>query len=147
MGSDNTAISQWGSLFDSAMRIKQLAPWEWMSETDIFGVKNPESDEFGFVSIMGEAGEHFGVALYRGYRALYDFFNLQFDEEQKQYEYPELLLEIPQIQASFEDRADLEPWDYQLIRKHKHQPNTLSILSTLGTLGTYTILALFQFFA
>jgi hypothetical protein len=31
-------------------------------------------------------------------------------------EYPEILLEIPQLQASFEDRGILDDWDRQLIR-------------------------------
>jgi hypothetical protein len=31
-------------------------------------------------------------------------------------EHPELLLEIPQLQASYEDRGELEDWDRQLLR-------------------------------
>ncbi len=48
-------------LYAVAGRIKELAPWEWMEESQIFGVKNPATDELGFVSIMGRAGEHFAL--------------------------------------------------------------------------------------
>ena len=52
-------------LYEMADRLKELAPWEWMDESQIFGVKNPETGEIGFVSIMGMAGEHFAVSVYR----------------------------------------------------------------------------------
>lgn len=34
-------------LYQAAMRVKELAPWEWMDEADIFGVQDPETGELG----------------------------------------------------------------------------------------------------
>src|SRR6266511_632875 len=66
-------IEEWGRLYAAAGRVKEMAPWKWMMEDEVFGVRNPERDEVGFVSVMGAGGEHFAVALYQGAVALYDF--------------------------------------------------------------------------
>ena len=67
----------WRKLYEAAIRVKTLAPWEWMTETHIFGVKNPEKEEIGFISIMGMAGEHYAISVYLGAEGLYGFWGLQ----------------------------------------------------------------------
>jgi hypothetical protein len=116
MNSSQASQAVWGRLFESAIRIKQMAPWEWMNETDVFGVQHPQTGEIGFVSVMGTLGEHIAVSLYLGASALAKFMYLQEVPSELFQEYPEILLEIPQLQASFEDRGILDDWDRQLIR-------------------------------
>jgi hypothetical protein len=48
-----------------------------MVETDIFGVQHPATGELGFVSVMGQLGEHYTIAVYQGPEALYQFWALQ----------------------------------------------------------------------
>ncbi len=48
-----------------------------MTEVDVFGVQNPETDEIGFVSVMGALGEHLSLALYLGPEGLYSFWGFQ----------------------------------------------------------------------
>ncbi|MBO0860315.1 MAG: hypothetical protein J2P21_17935 [Chloracidobacterium sp.] len=110
---------EWGRLYAAAGRVRKIAPWKRMLETDVFGVRNPERDEIGFLSVMGAAGERFGVALYQGAAALYGFFNLR---EAIRDGLPdgilsERLIEIPQLQASFEDRGRLQKEDHDIIKK------------------------------
>ncbi len=62
------SLKEWRKLYEAAMRVKKIAPWDWMDETDIFGVQNPETDETGFVSVMGAGGEHFAIGVYLGCR-------------------------------------------------------------------------------
>jgi hypothetical protein len=100
-------------LYEVSMRLKDMAPWEWMEETDVFGVQDPETKEIGFVSIMGGAGEHFAVTVYLGAEALASFWSLQEEEGIV----PERVLEIPQLQASFEDRSTLEKPDLDTIKR------------------------------
>lgn len=112
-------LEEWKRLYAVAKQVKELAPWEWMMEDDVFGVQNPESGEIGFISVMGAAGEHFAVALYPGAEALYDFLEL---EEQGREGLlgdvaPDRILEIPQLQASFEDREQLQKEDREVIKK------------------------------
>jgi hypothetical protein len=116
MNSNQASQADWGLLFESAIRIKQMAPWEWMNEADVFGVQDPKTGEIGFVSVMGALGEHTAVSVYRGATALAKFMYLQEMPPDLLMEYPEILLEIPQLQASFEDRGVLDDWDRQLIR-------------------------------
>ena len=51
-------------LLDLAIRVKQLKPWQWMEETDLIGIENPETREIGFISVMGSVGEYEAVALF-----------------------------------------------------------------------------------
>lgn len=108
------SFEDWRSLYDAAVRIKELAPWDWMTESDVFGVQSPETDELGFVSVMGMAGEHFGIAVYRGTEGLYGFWALS---SAGPYGNPEQLLEIPQLQASFENRDVLHQDDRDRIKE------------------------------
>ena len=119
MAEINPTVEEWKRLYAAAKQVKEMAPWEWMAEDEVFGVQNPENDEIGFVSVMGAAGEHFSVALYPTPHALYDFLEL---EEQGQLGLlgnvaPDRILEIPQLQASFEDREQLAKEDREVIKK------------------------------
>ncbi|MGI9107327.1 MAG: DUF7309 domain-containing protein [Pyrinomonadaceae bacterium] len=101
-------------LYESAARLKELAPWTWMDETEIFGVQHPETGELGFVSVMGMAGEHFAVAIYQGAEGLYGLQDFAADAEMAN---PQQLLDIPQLQASFEDRDMLDKPDREVIKQ------------------------------
>jgi hypothetical protein len=51
-------IREWRGLHQAAVRVKEISPWEWMTEADIFGVQSPETGDLGFVSVLGMLGEH-----------------------------------------------------------------------------------------
>jgi len=111
---------KWLPLYEMADRVKELAPWQWMEEGDIFGVQDPETGEIGFVSVMGMAGEHLCVGVYLGVNALHQFFALQENAEVLlPWEMGNLLLTIPQIQASFENWDLVDKEDAGIIRKLK----------------------------
>lgn len=101
-------------LYELAAHVKELAPWMWMDESEVFGVQHPETGQLGFISVMGMAGQHFAVAVYPRARGLYHFLDLEdADEETVAQE----LLELPQLQASFEDREELEKFDREQIKQ------------------------------
>jgi len=106
--------SEWHRLYQATIRVKEIAPWEWMTETDIFGVQDPETGEIGFVSIMGMLGEHFAVAVYLGAEGLYSFWGFQQIADSAP---PEAFLEMPHLQASFEDRGELSAKDRAVIKE------------------------------
>ncbi len=114
MTEDSPTLEEWRELYQAAIHVKELAPWEWMEEADLFGVQNPETDELGFVSIMGMLGEHYAVALYLGPEGLYGFWDL---ENAGPFMPAEQLFEIPQLQASFEDRDVLHKQDRAIIKE------------------------------
>jgi hypothetical protein len=106
-------VEEWRELFSLAGRIKEIAPWNLMDETDVFGVRNPETDELGFVSVKGMDGMHFCIALYKGSKALHDFWDFH---DSGAYDSPEQIMEIPQLQVFFEHRDHLDKKDVAIIK-------------------------------
>jgi hypothetical protein len=100
-------------LYELAGKLKELGPWEWMDESEIFGVENPESNEIGFVSVMGMMGEHLAIGIYLGSEGLYGFWGFQDEKHETE---PLALFDIPQLQASFEDREQLKKEDREVIK-------------------------------
>ncbi len=119
MAEKKPTLEEWKKLYAIAGKVKELAPWNWMMEDDVFGVQNPESGEIGFISVMGAAGEHFAIALYPGAEALYAFLDLEEQGREGVLDdvAPDRILEIPQFQASFEDREQLQKEDREVIKK------------------------------
>jgi len=106
-------LEQWRELFRLAIRLKETAPWDWVLETDIFGVQDPQTGNMAFISVMGSEGEHYAVGAYLGPEALGGFWQLQETDDYG----PELLLEVPQLQVSFENRGELEKEDHEIIKR------------------------------
>lgn len=106
-------LDEWRRLYEAAVRVKALAPWEWMEEMEVFGVQSPETNDLGFVSVMGMAGEHFAVGVYVGAKGLYGFLDL---EDAGLDASPYRLFEVPQLQASFEDRGTLQKEDRDVLK-------------------------------
>ena len=112
--SEPPTLEELQRLYELAAEIKALAPWQWMGEDDIFGVQNSETNEIGFVSVMGQLEEHTAIALYLGAKGLYGLLDLREDILPID---PFALLDIPQLQLSFEDRESLEKRDLDEIKK------------------------------
>jgi len=107
-------LDAWRRLYALMAQVKEMAPWEWMYESDVFAVQDPENQEFYFVSVMGNLGEHLSIAVYLGVRA-YD--RLLTFAENAESETGEELLEITHLQASFEDRDQLTTQDRNTIKE------------------------------
>lgn len=110
-------MEEWKHLYELMDKVKQFAPWDLLDESDIFAVQDPETDEVGFVSIMGGAGEYFSIAVYRGEDALRKFWNLQEILATETTAAFEKLNEIPQLQAFWGERKDLYPEERAIIKK------------------------------
>jgi len=111
---DAPTLEESRRLYELAGKLKELAPWKWMDESEIFGVENPETNEIGFISVMGMMGEHLAVGIYLGAEGLYGFWDFQ---DEKHVTEPLALFDIPQLQASFEDREQLKKEDREVIKK------------------------------
>jgi len=108
-------IGQWKILYEAMRRVKDIAPWEYLEEDELFAVQNPETNEIGFVSIMGAIGEHYAISVYLGEKGLYGLWDLH-QSTHDEFSF-QRILEIPQLQASFEDRDYLHPKDRTIIKK------------------------------
>lgn len=100
-------------LMDLTLRVNELAPWQWMEETDLIGIENPETREIGFISVMGNIGEYEAVALYLGAEGFHGFIDLHVNESAT----ADSVLELPHLQAAFSERKYLEKRDRDLIKQ------------------------------
>lgn len=41
------SFQEWKNLYRTAIEFWQIQPWQWIDDTDLFGVKNPEDGEIG----------------------------------------------------------------------------------------------------
>jgi hypothetical protein len=117
MTTSEPTIQEWKRLYAAMQQIKEIAPWEWMTESEVFGVQNPETGEIGFVSVMGMLGEHIAIAVYPGAEAIYKLWNLVERAEKQENVALEAILEIPQLQAVFEDREAITQKDREVHKK------------------------------
>lgn len=62
----HVAKKTWEVLYTKAHAFYELAPWQWMEDVDVFGVQDPITKEHGYCCVLGNAGQVFGLAYYRG---------------------------------------------------------------------------------
>ena len=108
------SIQEWKDLYEAAIQFKKMKCWDWMWDTNIFGVQNPVTGEIGYCCIMGGAGEHFALAVYQGSEGLYGYLTLQSGEKPS---LQDILSLQKLLMASFEDRNLLQKEDIQLTKK------------------------------
>jgi hypothetical protein len=113
------SIARWRPLYELARQIGAMAPWTLMDETEIFAVYDPESDQTGYVSIMGSLGEHRAIDVYLGNAGLRGFLALQDSDDRPQ---PTLIMSTPQLQLSFEEKGYLEQEDLFIIYELEYKP-------------------------
>lgn len=107
-------MNNWSKLYQLADRIKALKPWRFMYEDDITGVRDPITGSIGFISVMGNLGEHYSVTVYLGERAFGQYLELSAHHENA---VPETVLEIPQLMLSFENSDFLEKEDRAIMKE------------------------------
>jgi len=60
------AADPWGALYAAAVEFRELAPWRWLVDEQVFGVEDPATGEVGWCCTLGGAGELEGLAIYLG---------------------------------------------------------------------------------
>jgi len=108
------SYQQWKELYDAALKFKQVECWNWMWDTDLFGVQNPENGKVGYCCVMGRGGEHFGLGVYLGTEGLETYRKILRDGDSLS------LFDAVALQkclmASFEDRRYLVDRDFNVIK-------------------------------
>ncbi len=103
----------WRRLYELAGKVRAMEPWLWMEETDIFGVKDPETNEILFVSVMGLLGEYHAVAVYPGTAALDAFWWMQDAPDGKTV--ADIMSGIHHAHACFGRKGELEQVEKRLV--------------------------------
>lgn len=108
------ADDPWQDLLLQSKEFYKLKPWEFMDDNQIFAVIDPATEEWLFCSVLGSAGEVYGLAVYQGkqgYDALIDVLDGALPDF-------DFILKQRSLLMSFEDRLDLEKEDYDLIKAY-----------------------------
>lgn len=111
---DQPCEATWRHLYEAAVAFKEAACWDWMSDSDIFGVKDPATGEIGYCCILGAAGEVLGMAVYPGTPGLEVYLKLLSSETGPRD--PDFLFIHRCLTADFNDREDLDKPDRDVIR-------------------------------
>jgi len=106
---------EWEALFTAAQNFKEAKCWGWMDDSDLFGVKDPESGTVAYCSIMGKLGEHFALGAYLGAEGHYSFLRMQ--DSANPEEMRENYFGQKCLMASFEDREQLNERDRSVIKE------------------------------
>jgi hypothetical protein len=102
----------WENLFQAAIDFRDLKPWEWMYDADIFGVEDPETGEIGWCSVMGAGGQVYSLTVYPGEEGFYTFDRLaSLDDETLETDYIAAGIEMKILQVEFTGREEITDVD------------------------------------
>lgn len=109
------SLDELRSLYRAAEAFKEIEPWDWMVDADIFGVRNPEDGTTGYCCVMGALGVHYALAVYRGGRGYESWKRIRKEGQAK---HPDFEIAYLQdcLMASWEDRGELERADLGAIK-------------------------------
>ncbi len=110
-------IERWRNLYKMAIQIRDLAPWEWLEESDSFGIEDYITGWTGYTCAMGGLGTYFGVNFYLGDQGYRNLLAILTSGESQDIE--PLLREQDCLALSFDSRQDMEKPDLTLIRRLK----------------------------
>lgn len=71
------SIEKWKKLYEIATEIKEMKPWEYFWDMDIINL----TDEDAYISILGRAGETYGISVYEGEKG-FDKFKLLVSQQE-----------------------------------------------------------------
>lgn len=106
-------IEKWKEIHQAAIELYSLAPWDYLEETDIFGVRTSVTGKTYFISIMGSAGQFLALSAYEGSRALERFWEMQSDRQDD----PSQILLIPHLMLSFEDKNEVGKIQKEIVKE------------------------------
>lgn len=67
----SSRLEEWRELLAAAQAFREVAPWRWLGDDPLLGIEDPVTGELGLGSVMGAAGQAFGVLVFRGATGLW----------------------------------------------------------------------------
>jgi hypothetical protein len=103
-------------LFDAADAYRDLAPWQWMQDNQLFGIVDPATGTKSYCTVMGSLGDYLALGLYpgqNGYRSYVSLFGEGTDEDSDP---QEAVYSQDCLVAAFEYPEELNEEDLMLAR-------------------------------
>ncbi|MDZ4164288.1 MAG: hypothetical protein U1C55_04095 [Smithellaceae bacterium] len=122
-------LEEWRKLYQAAADFLEQDSWDWIMEEDIFGVRNPDTGEIGYCSILSSDDSFPGLAVHLGTRGLESFMRCikgeddsvgesdeTGEEEVSDFDSLQHLSTVNCLMLSYSDREQLEEEDRQVIK-------------------------------
>lgn len=109
---DNILSPDYLTLLELSNELNKMKPWKYFENEEIIALELVEVDEVFFVSVMGAAGQEFGLMVYDeelGYTSLASILSGRKLSD-------DFHFDLSALTINFVDRAALEKDDYQLIK-------------------------------
>lgn len=106
---ESTRIDEWRRLLDTAQRFREAEPWRWLSDWPLLGLQDPVTGQFGFASVMGAAGEAFGLLVFRGAEGLWTNARIVELDEMGTWTHRAVMREMDALSFNLGDREDVSP--------------------------------------
>lgn len=104
---------KWQQLMSVAIQFKQLAPWEWMGDSEMFGIQHPETGLTYYCTVMGMGGEMFALGMYKGLKGLDTLMEIATGLADPE----EMIFTQDCLMMSLEDKEELLEEDEALYKK------------------------------
>lgn len=112
---DEPTKSEWKALYDAVVKYKTVSCWDWMYDSDVFAIQNPEDGEIGYCSVLGLEGEVYGLLVFLGEEGFASLMQIYAGEWLEEDDLDYLFLKKC-ISVTFEDREDLKRKDLEVIK-------------------------------
>lgn len=109
---EKPSVQELKSLYTATLDFRDLGCWKWMSDLDLFGVQNPETEEIGYCCVIGANAEMFGLVVYLGNEGL-DSYNLMASGKINN---NDAVFSQKCLIVSFENKKNLEKADLDIIK-------------------------------
>jgi hypothetical protein len=105
-------------LYDLAYQYKSTKLWKRLYDSELFAIRLADGS-LGYISIMGDLGEHIAISLYIGRSGLDSFRNMyELESAVSEMARYELMLSQDCIQCSFENRDELHPLEIEEVKAY-----------------------------
>lgn len=116
IASTKPTLDQWASLYEIAIEMKKLAPWDFLWDSDLITIQLPEREEPIFCSVMGRIGECYGIGVYTGYESLNGYYRLAKADITEENPNVSFLFLQNCLMVYYGDREELEKEDRDVLK-------------------------------
>lgn len=109
-------INEWRELYRAAINFRDLAPWRWMTDDQVFGVQDPNSGEVGYCTVLGALKEVFGLAIYVGTDGLAIYNHIVMGDLSRAEQF-EMMAMMRGFTCLFGSREELQKEDLDIIKR------------------------------
>lgn len=101
----------WQRLYGAALKFRDIKSWEWLADSDLFGVQDPASKEIAYCCVLGNLGQVFGLCAYLGTEGLLSWFKVAESDQSVYEEYFDAYMAQRCLMVSYENKGELDAAD------------------------------------